>query len=79
MIEVVAYRLGASAWYDKIEKSDLQKRLHLQTRFLLKDVNRWILGNICRVEVPIFVEISNIFAEVSIGTDSSNEEQGENQ
>ena len=79
MIEAVAYRLGASAWYDKIEKSDAQKRLHLQTRFLLKDVNRWILGNICRVEVPIFVEISNIFAEVSIGADAGNKDQEEEQ
>jgi len=33
----------------------------------LKDVNKWILGNLCRVEVPIFVEIANIFAEILVG------------
>lgn len=77
MIETVAYRLGASKWHEKIEKSDAQKRLHLQTRFLLKDVNRWILGNMCRVEVPIFVEIGNIFQEITLGTDSNAEKENE--
>ncbi len=65
-IEIVAYRLGASLWYNKIIKSDAQKRLHLQTRFLIKDVNKWVLGNLCRVEIPIFVEISNIFQEITV-------------
>jgi hypothetical protein len=74
IIEIIAYRLGATVWYEKIEKSDAQKRLHLQTRFLIKDVNKWVLGNLCRVEIPIFVEISNIFQEVTVGTDSGTEE-----
>jgi hypothetical protein len=74
MIEIVAYRLGATKWHEKIEKSDAQKRLHLQTRFLLKDVNRWVLGNMVRVEIPIFVEISNIFQEVTVGLESNQEE-----
>ena len=69
-IEIVAFRLGASKWYNKIEKSDAQKRLHLQTRFLIKDVNKWVLGNLCRVEIPIFVEISSIFQEVTVSGDS---------
>lgn len=70
-IEIVAYRLGASLWYNKIIKSDAQKRLHLQTRFLIKDVNKWVLGNLCRVEIPIFVEISNIFQEITVdGSDT---------
>ncbi len=70
-IEIVAYRMGASLWYNKIKKSDAQKRLHLQTRFLIKDVNKWVLGNLCRVEIPIFVEISNIFQEITIdGSDT---------
>ena len=70
-IEIVAYRMGASLWYNKIIKSDAQKRLHLQTRFLIKDVNKWVLGNLCRVEIPIFVEISNIFQEITVdGSDT---------
>ncbi|MHA1473795.1 MAG: hypothetical protein ACTSQ5_01270 [Promethearchaeota archaeon] len=70
-IEIVAYRMGASLWYNKIIKSDTQKRLHLQTRFLIKDVNKWVLGNLCRVEIPIFVEISNIFQEITVdGSDT---------
>ncbi|MHA1718224.1 MAG: hypothetical protein ACTSWX_14140 [Promethearchaeota archaeon] len=74
-IEIIAYRLGASLWYNKIVKSDAQKRLHLQTRFLIKDVNKWVLGNLCRVEIPIFVEISNIFQEITVsGSDTNFEE-----
>jgi len=70
-IEIVAYRMGAALWYNKIIKSDAQKRLHLQTRFLIKDVNKWVLGNLCRVEIPIFVEISNIFQEITVdGSDT---------
>jgi len=70
-IEIVAYRMGASLWYNKIKKSDAQKRLHLQTRFLIKDVNKWVLGNLCRVEIPIFVEISSIFQEITVdGSDT---------
>ncbi len=73
-IEIVAFRLGASKWHGKIEKSDAQKRLHLQTRFLIKDINKWVLGNLCRVEIPIFVEISSIFQEITITGDSNIEE-----
>ena len=70
-IEIIAYRMGASLWHNKIIKSDAQKRLHLQTRFLIKDVNKWVLGNLCRVEIPIFVEISNIFQEITVdGSDT---------
>jgi ferritin-like metal-binding protein YciE len=75
LIEIIAYRLGATKWYEKIEKSDAQKRLHLQTRFLLKDVNKWVLGNMVRVEIPVFVEISNIFQEITVGTDAKLENQ----
>lgn len=73
-IETVALRLGASKWHGKIETSDAQKRLHLQTRFLIKDINKWVLGNLCRVEIPIFVEISNIFQEVLVGTDAASKD-----
>ena len=47
-------------------KSDAKKRVHLQANFLIRDVNKWVLGNLCRVEIPIFVEISNIFQEVTV-------------
>ena len=74
-IETISLRLGASKWHSKIETSDAQKRLHLQTRFLIKDINKWVLGNLCRVEIPIFVEISNIFQEVLVGADAATKEQ----
>ncbi|MHA1775386.1 MAG: hypothetical protein ACTSWC_01355 [Promethearchaeota archaeon] len=69
-IELIAFRLGASKWHEKIEKSDAKKRLHLQSNMLIRDVNRWVLGNLCRVEIPIFVEISNIFQEITISGES---------
>ncbi|MHA1584953.1 MAG: hypothetical protein ACTSWL_06835 [Promethearchaeota archaeon] len=70
-IELLAYRLGGGTlWFDKIKKSDATKRLHLQSSFLIKDINRWVLGNLCRVEIPIFVEISNIFQEITVSGDS---------
>jgi hypothetical protein len=28
------------------------------------------LPNFCRVEIPIFIEIANIFAEVTVGADT---------
>ncbi|MHA1673703.1 MAG: hypothetical protein ACTSYI_08740 [Promethearchaeota archaeon] len=65
-IELVAFRIGASKWQEKIEKSDAKKRLHLQSNMLIRDVNKWVLGNLCRVEIPIFVEISNIFQEITV-------------
>ena len=70
LIKIVAYRLGGGLWLTKIIDSEINKRIMFQIRFLLKDVNRWILGNLCRVEIPIFVEIANLFAEITVGTDS---------
>jgi len=67
LIKIVAYRIGGGLWLSKIIDSDINKKIHGQIRFLLKDVNKWILGNLCRVEVPIFVEISNIFTEILVG------------
>jgi hypothetical protein len=67
LIKILAYRLGGGLWLTKIIDSEINKNIHNQIRFLLKDVNKWILGNLCRVEIPIFVEISNIFAEVLVG------------
>ncbi|KKK42540.1 MAG: hypothetical protein Lokiarch_34350 [Candidatus Lokiarchaeum sp. GC14_75] len=69
LIKIVAYRIGGGLWLSKIIGSEVNKKIHNQIRFLLKDVNKWILGNLCRVEIPIFVEISNIFAEVLVGYD----------
>ncbi len=72
-IEIIAFRLGGGTrWYEKIHKSDAQKKMHLQANFLIRDVNRWVLGNLCRVEIPIFVEISNIFQEIIVSGDSDN-------
>ena len=65
--KIIAYRLGGGLWLTKIIDSEVNKKIITQIRFLLKDVNKWILGNLCRVEIPIFVEISNIFAEVLVG------------
>ncbi len=73
-IKIIAYRLGLTKWLDKIKTTDVQKKLHLQSRFLIKDVNKWVLGNLCRVEVPIFVEISNIFQEITVSGSSEAEE-----
>lgn len=67
LIKVVAYRIGGGLWLTKIIDSDINKKIHNQIRFLIKDVNKWILGNLCRVEIPIFVEISNIFTEILVG------------
>ena len=67
LIKIVAYRLGGGFWLTKIIDSEINKKIMNQIRFLLKDVNKWILGNLCRVEIPIFVEIANIFTEVLVG------------
>jgi hypothetical protein len=67
LIKIVAYRLGGGLWLSKIIASEVNKKIITQIRFLLKDVNKWILGNLCRVEIPIFVEIANIFTEVLVG------------
>ena len=67
LIKIIAYRIGGGLWLSKIIDSEINKKIHNQIRFLLKDVNKWILGNLCRVEIPIFVEISNIFTEILVG------------
>ncbi|MCK4379976.1 MAG: hypothetical protein KAW51_02490 [Candidatus Lokiarchaeota archaeon] len=69
LIKIIAYRIGGGLWLSKIIDSEINKKIHGQIRFLLKDVNKWILGNLCRVEIPIFIEISNIFTEVLVGYD----------
>ncbi|TKJ22460.1 MAG: hypothetical protein CEE43_06095 [Promethearchaeota archaeon Loki_b32] len=69
LIKIVAFRLGGGRWLNNIIDTDINKKIHNQIRFLLKDVNKWILGNLCRVEIPIFVEIANIFTEVTLGLD----------
>lgn len=69
LIKVVSYRIGGGLWLSSIIDSEVNKKIHNQIRFLIKDVNRWILGELVRVEVPIFVEISNIFQEIMIGTE----------
>lgn len=69
LIKIIAYRIGGGLWYSKIIDSEINKKIHNQIRFLIKDVNKWILGNLCRVEIPIFIEISNIFTEVLVGYD----------
>jgi hypothetical protein len=70
LIKIVAYRLGGGLWYSKIIDSEINKKIHSQIRFLLKDVNKWVLGQLVRVEIPIFVEIANIFTEITVGTNS---------
>ena len=65
LIKIIAYRLGGGRWLTKIIDSEINKKIHNQIRFLLKDVNKWILGNLCRVDSPIFVEIANIFTETA--------------
>ena len=67
LIKIVAYRLGKGYWLSQIKDTEVHKKIHNQIRFLLKDVNKWILGNLCRVEIPIFVDISNIFSQVPVG------------
>ncbi len=67
LIKIIAYRIGGGLWLSKIINSEINKTIHNQIRFLIKDVNKWILGNLCRVEIPIFIEISNIFTEILVG------------
>ena len=59
LIKVVAFRLGGLQWCEAIIDTEISKKIHNQIRFLLKDVNRWILGELCRIEIPIFIEILN--------------------
>ncbi|MFX1496837.1 MAG: hypothetical protein ACFFBH_04880 [Promethearchaeota archaeon] len=67
LIKIVAYRLGGGLWISEIIDSEVNKRIVNQIRFLLKDVNKWILGQLVRVEIPIFVSIGNILTEVLVG------------
>lgn len=69
LIKVVAYRLGGGLWLSNVIDSEINKKIHNQLRFFLKDVNRWILGELVRVDIPIFVEIANIWAEITVGAD----------
>ena len=71
IIKIIAYRLGGGLWLTKIIDSEINKKIMNQIRFLLKDVNKWILGELVRVEIPIFVEIANIFTEIVVGYDES--------
>jgi len=71
LIKIVAFRLGGGLWLNQIKDTEINKKIHNQIRFLLKDVNKWILGNLCRVEIPIFVEISNIFTDVGLDIGSN--------
>ena len=70
VIKIVAYRLGGGLWLSQIIDSEVNKKIINQIRFLLRDVNRWILGQMVRVEIPIFVEIANIFTEIIVGADA---------
>ncbi|HUW90802.1 MAG TPA: hypothetical protein VMV43_09810 [Candidatus Nanopelagicaceae bacterium] len=71
LIKIIAYRLGGGLWLSKIIDSDINKKIHNQIRFLIKDVNKWVLGQLVRVEIPIFVEISNIFTEILVDYDEN--------
>ena len=75
LVAIVAYLEGGRQWYEKIELSEARIKIHKQAIFLLKDINKWVLGNLCRVEIPIFVEISNIFQTIAIGLDSNTEKK----
>lgn len=70
LIQIIAFRIGGMNWLEKIELTEKKIKLHLQAQFLLKDVNKWILGNMCRVEIPIFIEISSILNEITVGADT---------
>ena len=72
LIKIVAYRLGGGLWLSKVIDSEVNKKIMNQVRFLIKDVNKWILGELVRVEIPIFVTIGNILTTVLI----SEEEEG---
>ncbi|MFX0026522.1 MAG: hypothetical protein ACFE8M_08890 [Candidatus Hermodarchaeota archaeon] len=67
LIKIIAYRLGGGLWLSKIIDSEINKKIMNQIRFLIKDVNKWILGQLVRVEIPIFISIGNILTEVLVG------------
>ena len=67
LIKIIAYRLGGGLWLSKIIDSEVNRKIMNQIRFLIKDVNKWILGQLERVEIPIFISIGNILTEVLVG------------
>ncbi len=67
LIKIIAYRLGGGLWLSKIIDSEVNRKIMNQIRFLIKDVNKWILGQLVRVEIPIFISIGNILTEVLVG------------
>lgn len=67
LIKIISYRLGGGLWLSKIIDSEINKKIMNQIRFLIKDVNKWILGQLVRVEIPIFISIGNILTEVLVG------------
>jgi len=67
LIKIIAYRLGGGLWLSKIIGSEVNRKIMNQIRFLIKDVNKWILGQLVRVEIPIFISIGNILTEVLVG------------
>ncbi len=75
LVAIVAYLHGGKQWYGKIELTEARIKIHKQTIFLLKDINKWVLGNLCRVEIPIFVEIANIFQTIAVGLESNTEKK----
>ncbi len=75
LVAIVAYLHGGKQWYGKIELTEARIKIHKQTIFLLKDINKWVLGNLCRVEIPIFIEIANIFQTITVGLESNTEKK----
>ncbi len=73
LIKIIAYRLGGGLWLTKILDSDVRKNLISQIRFLIKDINRWILGELVRVEVPIFISIGSILVEALVSARGDND------
>src|SRR5271157_136742 len=73
LVAIIAYLEGGNQWYEKIELTEARKKIHNQAMFLLKDINKWVLGNLVRVEIPIFVEIANIFTTVLVEAESNPE------
>ena len=67
LVKIIAYRLGGGLWLTKIIDSEVNKKIVNQIRFLIKDVNKWVLGQLVRVEIPIFVSIGNILTEILVG------------
>lgn len=60
LIKITAYRIGGELWCNVIIDTEINEKIHTQLRFLLKDVNKWILGELVRVEIPVFADVLNI-------------------